>query len=517
MNPLRHLLPVLTSALLACSAANAADLRIGMAADITAIDPHAANITPNNQVGWHVFEALTHVDENARLVPGLALSWRAVDPLTWEFKLRPKVRFHDGSPFEAADAIASIERARKLPAGQFAGFVQRIVSTQAVDTLTLRVKTASAYAMVPYDLNSIFIIPRRLASATSEEFSGGAAMVGTGPFRFARFARGDRVELARNDAWWGGKPDWDRVVLRILPNDPARTAALLAGDVDLIEQVPTADLGRLRASSKHALQQKPSWRTIFLHLDQREKSPFVTDKAGKPLDRNPLRDLRVRTALSMAVNRAAMVERVMEGAAVPASNLVAPGVFGHEPALKPAAFDADGAKKLLAEAGWPDGFGITVHAPNNRYVNDDQVAQALAQMFSRIGVATRVETLPANVYFTRARNFEFSVALLGWGSFSGDLALRSLVATPIPEKAFGTWNWSKYSNPRVDQLLDQGFAMTDEKKREAGAREAMALAMRDVAVLPLHHQVTTWAMTSNLAYAGRTDEFTLAHKVAPRR
>jgi len=206
----------------------------------------------------------------------------------------------------------------------------------------------------------------------------------------------------------------------------------------------------------------------------------------------------------------------MEGYALPASNLVAPPIFGYASALKPDAYDPDGAKKLLAEAGYPDGFAIVLVAPNNRYVNDEQVAQAVAQMLARIGIATRVEALPAAAYFPKARGGEFGVAMLGWGSFSADLALRSLAMTPDPEKGFGTWNWGRYSNPKLDALVVQAFATVDEAKREALAREAMTIAMREHAVIPLHHQMATWAMRKGLAYKPRTDEYTFGFEFRPR-
>jgi peptide/nickel transport system substrate-binding protein len=337
-------------------------------------------------------------------------------------------------------------------------------------------------------------------------------MIGTGPFRFVRFARGDRVELARNDGYWGAKPSWEKVIFRIVPTDPARLAGLLSGELDAIEQVPTADLARIRRNARLQIAQKVSWRTIFFYLDQyRDHAPGLTDKAARPLARNPFRDLRVRQALSKALNRQAIAERLMDGAAIPASNLVSPPVFGHAPDLAPEPYDPEGAKRLLAEAGYPEGFAITLSATNNRYVNDEQIAQAVAQMLARVGVRARVEALPVNAYLSKGRKGEFAFAMFGWGSFSGDLALRALVATANADKGFGAFNWSGYSNPRVDELLERAFASVDEKRREALAREAMRLAMRDYAVIPLHHQVTTWAMKKPLAYTPRTDEFTFAH------
>jgi peptide/nickel transport system substrate-binding protein len=506
-------------------ASPAADLRIGLAADVTSIDPHQVNIAPNNAVAWHLFDALTHVDADTRLVPGLATSWRAVDATTWEFKLRRGVKFHDGSDFSAEDVAFSIDRAAQLGAkgGQFAQFVKPIVSRQIIDPYTIRFKTATPYAMVPYDLNSIYIVSRKAAAgATTEDFNSGKAAIGTGPFKLAAFRRGDRVELLRNEAYWGAAENkttaWQKVTLRILPNDPARTAALLSGDVDAIENIPTADAARFKANPDFRLEQKVSWRTIFFHLDQyRDAPPGVSDKSGKPLAKNPFKDVRVRQAIAMAINRPAILARAMEGFALPASNIVAPPVFGYDASVKPTAYDPEGAKKLLAAAGYPDGFSLVLAAPNNRYVNDDQVAQVVAQMLARAGIAvTRVETLPAATYFTKARNGDFSFAMLGWGSFGGDLALRTLVATINPEKGYGTWNWGHYSNSKVDQLVERALGSVDPVRREAAAREAMGIAMRDYAVIPVHHQIASWAMKKSLAYVPRTDEFTFAHQFHPR-
>jgi peptide/nickel transport system substrate-binding protein len=505
----------------AAETAPAAELRIGMSADVTSIDPHFVNITPNNNIAWHLFEALTHVDADARLVPGLAESWRPLDPTTWEFKLRRGVRFHDGAELTAEDVAFSIDRPASLAAspGPFTTFTRPIVAREMPDRYTIRLKTAAPYAMVPYDMNSVFIVSKKAAAgATTEDFNAGKAAVGTGPYRLARFARGDRVELLRNDGYWGPKPPWDRVVFRIVPNEGARVTALLAGDLDAIEYVPTADLKRIRAAAPFRLEQKVSWRTIFFTLDQRrEPPPGVTDKGGRPLARNPFKDPRVREALAKAVNRQAIVERIMEGAAVPAANLVAPPVFGHVAGLKPEAYDPTGARKLLAEAGFPEGFAITLAAPNNRYLNDDQIAQAVAQMLARVGIDAKVATMPLVTYFSRARSLEFPFAMLGWGSFSGDLALRSLVMTYDADKGTGTWNWGRYSNAQLDRRVTQALATVDDRRREALAREAMALAMADRPVVLLHHQLATWAMRRELRYAARTDEYTFAHHFRPER
>ncbi len=501
----------------------AAELRIGLSGEVTSLDPHLLASQPNLTVGRHVFESLTDVDPQTRLIPGLAERWRAIDATTWEFNLRRGVKFHDGSDFTAGDAAFSLQRPLSIKGspGGFASYVRAIASVTAVDAHTLRIKTRYPYGALPEDINSILIVSQKHAlNAGPEDFDAGRAMIGTGPYKFLKYQRGDRLELARNDLWWGKAPawpSWDRVTLRVIPADPSRTAALLSGELDVIEHVPSADIKNINKNNKLVTTQTTSWRTILLHLDQyRAQPPGVTDANGKALTKNPFMDLRVRQAISKAINRAAIAERVMEGLAVPAANIVSPGVFGHNAALKAEAYDPEGAKRLLTEAGYPNGFRVTLAGPNNRYINDEQVLQTVAQLLTRAGITTRVEAMPMSAFLGRVRKEDTSFALLGWGSFAADLALRSLVAAPNPDKGYGAWNWGRYANPKVDALMEQALASVDRPQREALAREANTLAMQDLAFIPLHHQVVSWAMRAGLGYTPRTDEFTFAHHFTPR-
>ena len=495
--------------------AHAESLSIGLSSDVTSMDPQWNNSGPNVSLSTHVFEQLTGTDRNGRLTPGLATSWRAVDPLTWEFKLRPGVKFHDGSDLTADDVVFSIERPKTLQGSpaSFASFVRPITEVAAVDKLTVRIRTAVPHVLVPYDLNSIFIVSKKatMAAGTSADFDSGRSAVGTGPFKLVSFKRGDRVELARNDGYWGPKPAWDKVTFRMVSNDAARIASLLSGDVDAIENVPTADVAKIAADARFKVERQTSWRTIFWHMDQyRDVTPFATDKAGKPLAKNPFKDARVRLAVSKAINRDAIVSRVMEGLAVPASNLVAPGIFGYDPAIKIEAYDPAGAKRLLADAGYPAGFDLTLHAPNNRYVNDARLAETVAALLSRVGIATKVETQPWASYLPHARAGEYTMALVGWGSSLGDNTIKNHLGTIDEKKGYGAWNFGRSSNPEVDRLLDRDFTLFDDKAREESARNLMALALKDNAVVPMHHEIVSWAMKKGLSYPGRVDQFTFA-------
>ena len=509
-------------ALAATLPAFAADLVIGLAADVTSMDPHLLNAAPNNAVADQIYGTLIQTDARQRHMPGLAESWRAIDETTWEFKLRKGVKFHDGSEFTAEDVAFTLDRPPTLKSAgaQFSVFTRAVREKIIVDPHTIRFKTATPYPNMPVDMSLLPMLSKRAAEgAQSTDFDAGKAAIGAGPFKLVRFVRGDRIEFARHEAYWGPKPAWDRVTLRILSNDASRVAALLAGDVHLIEAVPTQDFAKIKTNASLQVFTTASNRMIFLHMDvSREKSPFVLDRGGKPLERNPFRDVRVRKAISKAVNRPAIVERVMEGMALPAGQFVPEGFLGYEPSLKPEPFDPEGARKLLAEAGYPQGFAVTLHGPNNRYVNDDQVVQAVAQMMARVGIQARVETMPMAVYFPRANKTDFSFALLGWGVSTGEASypLRALVATYNAEKGLGTFNWGRYSNAQLDKVIEQALATVDDAQRDKLLREGQRLAFADQAVVPLHYQVNTWAARKGYVYSPRTDERTYAHTVRPQ-
>ena len=498
------------------------EISIGLQAAITSIDPHYHNLSPNNGLLLHVFEPLVNRDPNQKLVPALATSWKAIDDLTWEFKLRKGVKFHDGTPFTADDVVATYKRVPNVPnsPSSFATFTKPIVEVKVVDSHTLVFRTATPHVLLPSDLASVYIVPKPIAEkATTEDFNSGKSAIGTGPYKFAEYAPNQRVVLKANYGYWGGEEPWDKVTFKILSNPAARVAALLSGDVQMIETVPTADIANLSADPKFALSDKVSNRVIYVHLNQwsDKSAPFVTAKDGKPLDKNPFKDARVRKALSIAINRDAIAERVMEKKAVPAAQLLPDFFYGTSKKLKPAKYDPEGAKKLLAEAGYPNGFVLTVHGPNNRYINDDKVAQAIAQFYARAGIEAKVETMPSSVYFTRATKGEFGYMLLGWGTESGEQgsSLRSLLATYDPGKGMGVTNRGRYSNPVFDKQVTDALVTMDDRKRESMIQLAAETAMNDTALIPIHYEVSTWATAKGFKYTPRTDQYTLATGLKP--
>jgi peptide/nickel transport system substrate-binding protein len=499
---------------------SAQELRIGLGAEPTAMDPHYHNLSPNNSLLTHIFESLVDQDERQRLQPGLAESWKAIDDTTWEFKLRRNVKFHDGTPFTADDVIFSFERAPNVEGSpsNFGIYAKGKTFTR-VDDHTVHVKTAAPYPLMPNDVSQVFIVSRKHGQAAkTPDYNSGKAAIGTGPYKFVEYTPGNRIVVQRNDEYWGQKPIWQRVVFRGIKSNPSRVAALLAGDVDMIEQVPAVDMARLKKEPKVAIAQVVSNRIIYLHLDHwRDDSPYVKGKDGGQI-KNPLRDVRVRTAISKAIDRDAIVKRVMEGEAIKAGQLLPEGFFGVSKKLKPVAYDPNGAKKLLAEAGLPNGFRMTIHSPNDRYPNDGKIAEAVGQMLSRIGIDTQVVTMTQSVFFSEAstgspeKGPKFSFILVGWGSGTGEASspLKSLLATFDRDKGMGASNRGRYSNPQVDKLINDALATVDDTKRADLLARATEVAIEDVGIIPLHYQVNTWAMRRGFAYKPRTDEYTLA-------
>lgn len=506
-----------TLALLSATSLHAQEFKLAMSSPPTSLDPHFYNLFPNLNVSDHVFETLITMDADSRIIPGIAESWTLVNNLTWEFKLRKGIKFHDGSELTAEDVEWSMDRPSTIigSPGKFDVYTKAIINKKIIDAHTIRFTTREPYPLLLPDLTSIYIVSKKATQGlSSDDFASGKGMIGTGRFKFAKFLRDDRVDLERNDAYWGPKAAWSKVTLRFIPNGATRLAALLAGDVQAIENVPTPDLARVRGDNSLSLYAKVSHRLIYLYPDtSRDKSPFVTDKDGKPLDKNPLRDVRVRQAISMAINREAIKERVMEGLSEPTNNLVPVTLFGNNPALKVVKYDPEGAKKLLAQAGYPNGFGLTIHTPNNRYVNDEKITQTIAQMLSRIGIAAKVEGMPMSVYSARGAKREYSIGLLGWGAQTGEVSspLRALAACDNPAKGLGGFNWLKYCNPKMDELLVKALNTVDDKERLRLLQDATAIVVNDGGLIPLHQQVTTWATKKGYVYTPRTDERTHAY------
>jgi peptide/nickel transport system substrate-binding protein len=329
---------------------------------------------------------------------------------------------------------------------------------------------------------------------------------------------GDRLVLARNPAYWRGAEPWDKVTIRPIANDGARVAAMLSGDVDMIEGVPGVDRARLAAAPNLALHECDAFRIIYLQMDSaRDASPGLRDVNGAPLDRNAFKDARVRQAMSLAINRAGLVERLLSGQARPAGQYVPSDVAGASPNLKPLPFDPDRARALLKDAGWADGFSVALAGSNDRYPNDAQVAQAIGQMLARIGVKTDVNTMPASQLFSRGSKLEFSAILSGWvGNGEASSPLVALMATYDPATGMGPSNRGRWSNAEYDAAIGTALRTLDDTRRNALYARAAEIAVAEMGMIPVYFTINTWATRNDLTYQARGDEASLAMGLRPK-
>lgn len=511
--PLRFVVALLSGLL--ASTAHAQTLSIGIGDAVTSIDPHYLNSPTNKNVILNVFDGLTDADNTINVVPALAESWKLLDDTTWEFKLRRGVTFHDGTPFTAEDVRASYLRVPKVPNAPqpFTTYIRLVKEIRVIDPHTVHMITSGLDPILPNEAVQIRIIPAAKAEAPTEDFNSGKAAVGTGPMRFVSYQPGAGIELVRNETYWGRKPHWQKVSFRFIPDGGARVASLLAGDMQVIDLVPSDALAQLRANDKiRVASAELGLRYIFLALDQSRDgpTPFVTGPNGETLDKNPLKDVRVRRALSIAINRPAIIERVMEGVATATGQMMPEGGFGWTPEIKVPAYDPDQAKKLLAEAGYPNGLRMTIHSTKGRYVNDVRVVQAVAQMWQRIGIQASIELQPWSTYASRVHKGDYSIMIGAVAAVTSESSqvLRSAMGTYDPPKGWGGFNWGRYSNRELDTLVTRASNIADDRQREDVLRQAMLIGTGEVANIPLHLQKTTWAMQRGLRYAGRSDDQT---------
>ncbi len=510
MSPFR-----LAAALLALALpARAADLAMGVGAFPLSVDPQFYNGIADKALAVHLFTRLVEQRGDQAVEPGLATEWHTAGDAAWEFTLRKDVTWSDGVAFTAEDVAFSLARAPNVPNSPlgYAPMMRMVKKVQVLGPYALRIETGTPAPNLPLDMANIWIVSRHAAEgAASNDFNSGRAAVGTGPYKLARFAINERLEMERNPAWRGPAPAWERVSIRFIPQDASRTAALLAGDVDIIDGPGESDLPRLQADPRVRVVSILGNRSIFFLPDTREgPSPFITDAAGHPLARNPLHDVRVRQALSIAINRTALTQRVLSGTVQPMGQFMWPGAYSFAADIPVPGFDAEGARRLLAEAGYPQGFRLSIHTYGDRpgFV---PAAQAVAQMWSRVGVQTAVEAVPTSIFLAHGTKHDYSMPVFSWGISTGEVGYA--LVNVFERK--GPANWGAYDNPEYEALTDRALSTMDDAVRERMLIEATKMLVRDVAFIPQYQIINYWASRKGVVYAPRIDQRTVAMSAQP--
>ena len=491
--------------------AEARTVRWAASGDPNTMDPHSQNVGTVTMVLQQIYDALISRNEQLGLEPGLATAWTQEEPTRWRFTLRPNVRFHEGEAFTSDDVVFSITRALQ-PTSNFGIFVDTIERAVAVDALTVDIITKSADPILPNKLASVYMMSRAWSERNNaarpqntrarEEMFTTRNTNGTGAFRLQVREPDVRTVLVRNTDWWGWQVPANRgnvteIVFRPIASDATRVAALLSNEIDFVMDPPLQDLARLRNTQGLRVLEGPEVRTIFLAMDVARDELLYSDVRG----RNPLRDVRVRRALYHAIDIQAIHRTTMRGQSMVTGTLFPEQVngFAREEDLR-LPYDQARARALLAEAGYPNGFEITLDCSNNRYINDEQICQAIVAMWARVGVRARLNSMPLAPFFAKIQRDDTSIYMLGWGVPTLDAlySFQSLLATRNGAQGDGIWNYGRYSNPQMDALIQRMKVETGEA-RQATIREALRLYREDVPHIPLHHQMIPWAMRGTLS------------------
>lgn len=521
---LRNTLLAVACVFALCEAATIAaeeQLIIGVKIGPSAIDPHYHASGENNTLLPHIYDTLLTLDKDFVVKPSLIKAWRQISTLIWEFDLRENVFFHDGSAFTAKDVAYTFERISlvKHSPGSFEIFTKGIARVETIHPHRIRIHTKFPHPYLTHDLTAIMILPEHLGvDVETAAFNSGKAAIGTGPYQLVNWIPGQKLVLRRNETYWQKTSLWKQVELIQISSDPTRVAALLSAAVDLIDHVPLADRERLGKESAFKIFEHEAARLMFIHMDSdRNESPFVTDHNDKVLGKNPLKDPRVRRALSMALNRAAITKHLLDDAAVPAAQILPASFAGSSQDLTIERYDPEQARALLAQAGYTNGFRLTLHSPSDRYPNDAKVAQAIAQMWWRVGVITQVETLTRNVFFPSAAKQRFSSYFAGWAETTVGNALAGLVHSYDKAKGLGSGNRARYSNPEVDTLIESALVEMDDQHRKLLLARAQEIAFReDQGLIPLYHPTYAWAARSaRLHYEANAEGSTQAMRAMP--
>jgi peptide/nickel transport system substrate-binding protein len=486
--------------------AGAASLRIGNQGDALSMDPHSLNESLQLTVLENVFEPLVYRSPDYSLTPALATSWKQTAPTVWHFELRKNVQFHDGTPFTADDVIFSYERA-KSDGSDMKTYVGQIKEIRKINDHSIDIVTTAPFPILPELFYRWFIMSKKWCETNQAtrpvdrrkgiENAASFRANGTGPYRVRERQPNVRTTFVRNGNYWGKVPgNVDEVIFNVIGNDATRVAALLSGEVDVMEPVPVQDIDRIKAASNLKVLQGPELRVIFLGMDQKRDELQFSNVKGK----NPFKDKRVRQAFYQAIDIEGIKRTVMRGAATPIAVMFPAQVKGFAPDLnKRLPYDSEASKKLLAEAGYPNGFEVTMNCPNDRYVNDAAICQAVAANLARVGVKIKLEAETKGTYFPKILRRDTSFYMLGWTSSTVDAhnVLYPIMSSP-GEGGRGQFNLGAYSNPKVDELTEKIASETDLKKRNDMIREAIKLHQDDIGHIPLHQQALNWGAKKNI-------------------
>jgi peptide/nickel transport system substrate-binding protein len=501
---------------LACvsSDVQAQTLRWAAQNDTLTLDPHSQNHSTTSAILQHVYEPLTRYTRDFKIEGALATEWQQITPTQLRFKLRKGVKFHDGTPFTADDVVFSFGRINSQHSN-LKPFVAGVTEVKKIDSHTVDFILSAPNPILTRTMVEFRIMSKAWAeknkttappnAATKEETFATRNAMGTGPYRITSWQPEQRITMVANADWWdkSNASNAKEVLYTPIKSDQTRVAALLSGEVDMVTDLPTQDVAKLRGNPKLKVLEGNEVRTIFVALDQGSD-----ELRGSNVKGNPYKDKRVREALSIAIDRAGIQKAIMRGLSVPAGLMVPPGVNGYNKQLDTVPVtNAERAKQLLAEAGYPQGFEMPFNCPNNRYVNDEEICQAIVSMWARIGVKAKLTTESFSTYSPKIQGFQYQTFLYGWGvpTYDALYVLQALVRTRS-SGADGNGNYWKLSDPRLDTFIDDIKVELDTTKRNALINSVLTRVRDEHLFVPIHYQVRPWAMKTNVDTVHRSDD-----------
>ena len=494
--------------------ASAQTVRIANQGDALSMDPHSLNETLQLSVTGNVYEPLVGRNKDLSLTPMLATSWKQTSPTVWRFELRKGVQFHDGTPFTADDVVFSLARTQ-VEGSDMKSYTNDFKEVRKIDSHTVEIETKTPFPILPDVLSLVYIMSKKWCETNQAtvpvdrrkgvENTASFKANGTGPFRVRERQPNVRTVFTRNGSYWGKiEGNVTEVVFTPIGNDATRVAALLSGEVDVMEPVPVQDIDRVNSSANTRAVTGPELRTIFLGMDQKRDELLYSNVKGK----NPFKDKRVRQAFYQAIDIGGIKKTVMRGASNPSAQLVGPGINGFQPEMKRLPYDVEAAKKLMAEAGYPNGFEVSMNCPNDRYVNDGRICQTVAANLSRINVKINLQAETKGTYFPKVLRRDTSFYMLGWtpATYDAHNAMNAIMRC-VDDKGAGQFNLGAYCNPKVDELTLKVQAETDKNKRNAYIKEAFDLHAADVGHIPLHQQALAWGVNKKVKLVQLADNF----------
>jgi peptide/nickel transport system substrate-binding protein len=495
--------------------ASAQTLRVANQGDSLSMDPHSLNESLQLSVTGNAYEGLVIRNKDLSLAPGLATSWKQTSPTVWRFELRKGVQFHDGTPFTADDVVFSFNRTQ-ADGSDMKSYTNDFKEVRKINDFVVEIETKTPFPILPDVISLVYMMSRKWCETNQAtkpvdrrkgiENAASFRANGTGPYRVRERQPNVRTTFVRNGTYWGKiEGNAQEVVFTPIGNDATRVAALLSGEVDVMEPVPVQDIERVNANAATKVLVGPEMRTVFLGMDQKRDELLYSNVKGK----NPFKDKRVRQAFYQAIDIDGIKKTVMRGASSPTALLIGPGINGFQAEQnKRLPYDPEAAKKLMVEAGYPNGFEVAMNCPNDRYVNDSRICQAVAANLSRINVKINLQAETKGTYFPKVLRRDTSFYLLGWtpATYDAHNALNALVAC-VDDKGAGQFNLGAYCNPKVDELTKKIQSETDKTKRNAMIKEAFDIHNADVGHLPLHQQSLAWGTSKKVELVQLADNF----------